>query len=270
MFGNKFNWSFYSGNRPFTITAANQLPNLNLWYNASTSSTTINGVSTANFNTAVSNGTLISSWTDLTGLGADANVNGGSGKRPAYATPIQNSLGAVQYTSASSTNFDINPAAWSQNLSGLTIYVVARPTTLSGLFPLVVSDTFLGIWWNGTNWTVGQSSGNNGTVTLTNDTTKFHQYGIIFNGAATGNSNRLKLRYDKANATLSYTGTVGTTTGSPSYWFFGGDNRGSAVNATFTTTYMDGYIGEVLIWTRALSTSEYLAAESYIANKWAI
>jgi len=130
MFGNKFNWSYFSGNRPFTITAANQLPNLNLWYNASTSSTTINGVSTANFNTAVSNGTLISSWTDLTGLGADANVNGGSGKRPAYATPIQNSLGAVQYTSSSSTNFDINPAAWSQNLSEIGRAHVWTPVTI--------------------------------------------------------------------------------------------------------------------------------------------
>ena len=158
-------------------TNPNVLPNLSLWYNASASTTTVNGVATNNFNVSVINGTSVSAWSDLSGGGHDSNVNGGSGKEPNYATPIQNGLGALLYTSANSENLDINPIAWSQNLSAFTVYIVARPTSLPATqFPLVVTDTSLGIWWNGTNWSVGQSVGNRGTVTVTNDTTKFHIY----------------------------------------------------------------------------------------------
>lgn len=250
----------------------NSLPNLSLWYNASASATVRNGVSTNNFQGAVVNGTSISKWVDLQAVAGDSNVNGGTGKEPNYSIPIQNGLGAVLYTAANSDNLDINPAAWSQNLSGFTIYVVSRPTsTPVTAFPLVVSDTSLGIWWNGTNWSIGQSVGNRGTVTITNDTTKFHSYGLVFDGSQTGNANRLQFRYDNAGKTLTFTGTIGTTTGTPAYWFFGGDNRGAvgAGNA-LTGTYMDGYIGEVLIWTRFLSTSEIGAVEYYINQKWGL
>jgi hypothetical protein len=247
----------------------NTIPSLNLWYNASASATIVNGVSTLNFGSAVINGSTIGTWVDLSKLGKDANVQGGTGKQPTYAIPVQNNLGAVLYNATNSNNLDINPAAWSQSLTGLTIYVLARPTSLpSGtVFPLTVSDTNLGIWWNGTNWTVGQGAGS-GTVTVTNDTTKFHIYGLVFDGNQTGNANRLQFRYDKSGKTLTFSGTVGANTGSPAYWFFGGDNRSSAVNATFASTYMNGYMGEVLIWTRALSSAELGAVELYLNTKW--
>ena len=168
-----------------------QIPNLNLWYNASASTTTVNKVSLNNFGTAVTNGTSIGTWNDLSGTGHPANVNGGTGKQPTYAIPVQNTLGAVQYASASSNNLDINPTAWAQTLSGFTIYILARPTSLPAtVFPLVASDTELGIWWNGTNWSIGHSVGNYGTVSVTNDTSKFHVFGLVYNGAGSGNAGR--------------------------------------------------------------------------------
>ena len=246
------------------------LPNLSLWYNASASTTVISGAAVNNFQSAVVNGGSISKWHDLQNVAGDSNVTGGTGKQPTYSIPVQNGLGAILYNSANSNNLDINPAAWSQNLSGMTIYVLARPTSLPGtVFPLTVSDTNLGIWWNGTNWSIGQGAGT-GTVTVTNDTTKFHIYGMVFDGTQTGNANRLEFRYDRSGKTLSFTGTVGTTTASPAYWFFGGDARGSVVNATFASTFMSGYMGEVLIWTRALSTAELGAVELYLNQKWGL
>lgn len=245
----------------------NTLPSLSLWYNASSSATTINGVSTNNFQGAVVNGTDISSWIDLQNIAGPSNVNGGTGKTPSYVIPIQNSLGSVFYNSAASENLDINPTAWSQNLSGFTVYVVARPTSFPGtIFPLIVTGTTnFGIWWNGTNWSIGQSAGNLGTVTLTNDTTKFHIYSLIFDGTQTGNANRLKFRYDRVQETLTFTGTIGTSTGSINYWFFGGNNRN--VGAT-QGTFMNGYIGEVLMWTRAINANEINQVENYIKTKW--
>lgn len=247
----------------------NTIPNLSLWYNASASSTTVNGVVTNNFQGAVVNGSTISSWIDLQNIGGPSNVNGGAGKSPTYAIPVQNGLGAVRYNAASSNNLDINPTTWAQNLSGFTIYTLAKPTSFPAtLFPLVTTgNTNFGIWWNGTNWSVGQSANNFGTITLTNDTAKFHIYSMVFDGSQTGNANRLNFRYDKTLQSLSYTGTIGTTTGSINYFFFGGNNRNVGATAG---TYMSGDIGEVMIWTRALSMSEQTSVELYLNTKWAL
>lgn len=247
----------------------NQIPNLNLWYNASASTTTVNGVATNNFQSPVVNGSTITQWIDLQNVAGPANVNGGGARAPTYTIPIQNGLGSVTYNAANQNNLDINPTAWAQNLAGFTMYTVARPTSFPAtLFPLVATGgTNLGMWWNGTNWSIGQSLGNFGTVSITNDTTKFHMYGYVFNGAQTGNANRLQFRYDKAGKTLTYTGTIGTTTGNVNYFFFGGNNRN--VGAT-SNTYMNGYIGEVMIWARALSTSEIASVETYLNQKWGL
>ena len=247
------------------------IPNLSLWYNGSASSTLVNGVSTQNFNAAVVNGSTISSWNDLSGAGHPANVNGGTGKQPSYTTPIQNGLGAVTYDSASSHNLDINPLAWMASLSGFTIYVLARPTNFPAtIFPLAVTDTSTGMWWNGTNWSIGCTAGNRGTVSITNDTTKFHRYGMIYDGSQTGNANRLRFTYDGVGETLSFTGTIPATTGSPAYMFVGGNNRGAGAGGATAGTYMDGYIGEVMIWTRTLTTSEQINVDNYLKVKWGV
>lgn len=245
------------------------IPNLSLWYNASASATVVNGVSTNNFQGAVVNGSTITSWIDLQNVAGPANVNGGASKAPTYTIPIQNSLGAVTYTAANGNNLDINPTAWAQNLSGFTMYTVARPTSFPAtIFPLVATGaTNLGMWWNGTNWSIGQSLNNFGTVTITNDTTKFHIYGYVFDGSQTGNANRLQFRYDKAGKALTFSGTISANTGSVNYFFFGGNNRN--VGAT-QGTFMSGYIGEVMIWTRALTTAEQSSVELYLNTKWAL
>lgn len=251
--------------------APNTIPNLNLWYNASVSSTVVNGVTKANFDVAVVNGTSLSKWKDLQAVAGDSNTNGGTGKNPTYTIPIQNGLGAVTYNSANLNNLDINPTAWAQNLSGYTVYVVARPTsTPVTAFPLTVSDTSLGIWWNGTNWSIGVTAGNRGTVSVTNDTNKFHIYGLVFDGSQSTNAGKLQFRYDLSGKTLTFTGTIPTTTSTPAYMYFGGDNRSGGAGGALAGTYMDGYLGEVLIWTRTLSTAELGAVELYLNQKWAL
>lgn len=247
------------------------IPNLSLWYNGSASNTVVNNANTANFDVTVSNGTAIGSWKDLSGTGHDANVNGGSGKKPSYATPIQNGLGAVQFSSISSQNLDINPIAWFDSISAFTLFVLARPISLPvNAFPLVVTESSGGIWWNGTNWSVGITAGNRGTVSLTNDTTKFHTYGIVYDGTQTGNANRLRLIYDNIQQSLTFTGTIPATTGAQNYMFFGGDNRSGGSGGALAGTFMNGYIGEVMIWTRALAPSELINVNTYLATKWAI
>lgn len=249
--------------------APNQIPSLSTWYNAATSATVVNGVSTNNFDTAnITNGTNIGKWNDLSGVSKPVSAFGSH--YPSYATPVQNGLGAVYYQSSGSDNLDINPISWiTSTLAGLTIYVVARPTVFSTkVWPLALTDTSLGLWWNATNWSVGVNSGNYGTVSLTNDGTKFHTYGYIYDGTQSSNATRLVLRYDRSPVSLSFTGTIPTTvTTAPAYLFAGGDDRNSG---TYKQTYMDGYIGEIMFWTRALTAAEITQVETYISTKWAI
>lgn len=247
------------------------IPNLSLWYNASASTTVVNGVTTNNFQGAVVNGSSISKWVDLQAVGGDANVTGGAGKQPTYTIPIQNGLGSVTYASASQNNLDINPIAFASGKAGITIYVISRPTSLPATqFPLVVTDNSLGMWWNGTNWSIGITAGNRGTVTVTDDTTKFHMYGMVYDGSQTGNANRLQFRYEKSAKTLTFTGTIPATTGAQSYMYFGGDDRSGGNGGALSGTYMNGYIGEVLIWQRALTSSEISSVELYLNQKWGL
>lgn len=45
---------------------------------------------------------------------------------------------------------------------------------------------------------------------------------------------------------------------------------GSGNNRNNPKSYMDGYIGELMIWTRALSASEISLVETYVSSKWGI
>lgn len=244
----------------------NELPSLNLWFNGSSSATTVNTTTTDNFNVPVTNGTSISAWKDLTKFGHDANVTGGVGPQPAYATNICNGLGMLEFTSANSDNLDINPIAWSQNLPGITIYVLARPTSYASQFPLAATEIGTGVLYDGTNMRVGAAGATATTSSFSKDTNKCHMFGMIFDGSQIGNENRLKFRINGEQQSLSFTGTVGTlTSSSASYFFVGGENRSG-----ITLGFMDGYVGEVMIWTRTLTFSEQLGVESYLRNKWGL
>jgi hypothetical protein len=244
----------------------NQLPSLNLWYNASASTTNINGVSTNNFSTAVVNGDPIVAWDDLSGTGHPANRSGGS-TFCTYVIPWLNGLGAVRFDPANLSNLDINPIGWSQNLSGFTIYVLAKANDYSALFPLAVNDTNLGIKFDGTYMAAGAAGGIGQAQGWALDTSAVHVFGMIFDGTQTGNDNRLNFRIDGVDQSLNFGATtVGTVTNSLStYFYVGGENK-----AGITLGFMNGYIGEVMMWTRALNLSEQLGVESYLSNKWGI
>ena len=251
----------------------NQIPNLSLWYNASASSTTVNNVATNNFQGAVVNGSSISKWVDLQAVGGDANVTGGAGKQPTYTIPIQNGLGSVTYNSANSNNLDINPiGSWAKLQSGFTIYSVLKITSLPAANKqIVVTDANLGHQWSGTYWQVGAAGGLATAQSTTVSTSAWTMHGMIFDGSFTNanqttqNNGRLKYRYNKTGQALTFSANPGTqTSNAATVMYIGGNNRNAP------TSYMDGYIGEILIWTRALTTVEISNVEYYLNQKWGL
>lgn len=244
------------------------LPSITLWYNSSATQT--NGVN--NFSSTPSDGTEITAWNDLSNVGQDANVNNSAGGNgPTYETNTQNGLSALWYQSADLCNLDINPlVGWAKAQTAFTIYVAHRVTSFSGAFPLVSTDTNGGFYYDGTYWQVGMAGGVSTAQSLSTDTANWHQFGVVFDGSKTDgdqttqNNLRLKFRVDGVPQALTFTSNPGTALGSPSVMYVGGNNR------NVPKQYMNGYIGEVLMWNRALSISEQLGVETYLRNKWGL
>ena len=264
-----------SGQESLKISGPGVLSNLSLWYNASSGQTLYNGVLTNNFQTnPVTDGTEITKWKDISGVGADANrYNQGAATGPTYKTNIQNGLSALLYSSANKNNLDINPiGTWEQNQTGFTIYVVGRWTTLgASAIQIAVTDDNVGHQWTGSYWKVGAAGGVATAQSTTINTNIWTIHGMIFNGSYTNadtalqNAGRLVYRYNRLPQTLTFSANVGTSTSNLSTVFYAGGN-----NRNTPKSYMDGYLGEILIWTRAITATEALQVETYIGDKWKI
>jgi hypothetical protein len=253
---NTFSSSFKAGRRPGVITDPTKLVNLQVWYNADISNTT-------NFGTAPANGGDVTAWKDRSGTGHDANQSGNNSVKPNWYQNVQNGLGVLRFN-GTSESLNINPIAFMQSLSGFTMMVVAKASSLSVTSDLTSSDVGgFRIFHDATHWGVS-TSGGTGTSTVTGDTTKFHIYSLIFNGAAADNANRLKFRYDGADQSMSFTGTVGTTTSATAARFY------MAVGSTGSANYFNGDIGEIVMFTRTLNSSEILNTEAYLKYHWAL
>lgn len=253
---NTFSSTFMAGHRPGVITDPTKLVNLQVWYNADVSNTT-------NFGTAPANGGDVTAWKDRSGTGHDCNQSGNASVKPNWYSNVQNGLGVLRFN-GSSEAMNINPIAFMQSLSGFTMMVVAKSSSLAAAFDLTSSDVGgFRIFHNGTNWGVS-TSGGTGTSTATGETTKFHIYTQVFDGTAADNDSRLKFRLDGTQQTLSWSGTVGTTTSASAARFY------LAVDSTGAAKYFNGDIGELLMFTRTLNTNELLATEAYLKYHWAL
>lgn len=258
------------------IIVPNQIPNITLWYNSSANQTSVSGVLTNNFQVnPLTNGSQITQWKDLSNVGQDANINNaGGGNGPTYQTSIQNGLSAAFYQSANQCNLDINPiGAWAKLQSGFTIYVVLKITSLPAATnkQIVVTDADLGHQWSGSYWQVGAAGGLATAQSTTVSTSAWTIHGMVFDGSYTNanqalqNAGRLVYRYNKAQQTLTFSSNPGTqTSNAATVMYIGGNNRNNP------KSYMDGYIGEVLIWTRALTPTEITGTENYLNSKWGL
>ena len=271
MFGSSFSRSFRAGQRPVTITSASQLPNLEVWYDASVAASTT-------FNSGViTSGTEITSWHNGGGL-TSHDWNSTGGKRPEWFSNIQNGKGVVRFnntTVGTPTGEDgdtdellsINPVAYLQSLPATTMVLLYRSLSTASGRRILTSTNTTGFQWgqNGTQYVGGHAG-----ATFTLDATaypvdtNFHHIVLTFDGTQTGNANRLKARLDGADTPLTFSGTVGTTTSASASSFYGG------VDSTGNSNYWIGDLGECLIFTRALTTSEILAVEQYLTTKWAV
>ena len=253
-----FNSGFRLGRKTgvVRITDPTQLTALQIWYNADVSSTT-------NFNSAPANGADISQWKDRSGTGHNANQSGNASIKPNWYANLQNGLGAIRFN-GTTESLNINPISFTQNLSGFTLFIVAKLGSLTGQRPLCGSDADgFKIDYDGVEnkWGV-KTSGGHADSNITGETGSFHVFGLVFDGAGATDADRLKFRYDGNQQALTFFSSPGTTTsGTATTFYVGQDTAGN---------FFQGEVGEMLMFTRALKGAEINSVENYLKSHWNI
>lgn len=216
-----------------------------------------------------SDGTTFTQWSDKSNYAHNANPIGGATTRPTYETNEQNGLSVVRFD-GTNDGLSINPYSELASSTGVTVFVVSKmaeeTVSVNNLDPRVFSTNVangLALYYNSTNnlWTVAGSSGI-GESTQTNESTLFKIHTLIYDGTQTGNANRLKYRYNGVQNTLTFTGTVGTTTSASINTLYIGNNN--------SANYWKGDIGELLIFSRTLTGTEITNVENYLTTKWGL
>ena len=254
-----FGDSFAIRQRPSSIYVP-PAPNpaaINVWYDASASSVPFvpNG----------NDGTAITQWTDSSKTAHNASPSGGgTTPRPIVKTNILNGNRIVRFDCVAQ-NLVVNNITWAQSLPGFTILCVAKFSSLTGTRTLCSTDqNGFKIFFNGTNMAVQTSSGT-GTSTVVGDTTKFHIFGLVFDGTQSNNATRLKFRYDKQQQSINFGATtVGSTTSASATQF----NMG--YYSTANSEYWAGDIAEFQLYTRTLTSVEISTAENYLSSHWGL
>lgn len=214
-------------------------------------------------------GDTFTQWTENNAGVRNANPIGGAVTRTSYETNEANTLSVVRFDGVND-GLSINPYPGLASKAGVTVFVVAKmaaeTVSENNLNPRVFSTNVangIALYYNSTSnlWTVAGSSGI-GESTQTNESTLFKMHTLVYDGTQTGNSNRLKYRYNGVQDTLTFTGTVGTTTSASITTLYIGNNN--------SANYWKGDIGELLLFTRTLTANEILGVEAYLTEKWGL
>ena len=229
-------------------------PTLEIWYDFSDNNTITFGTGTD----------IVEVNDKSTGTVKPANSTGG--KRPKQQTSYQNGL-SVSYFDGDNDVFTINPITNFQSLTGATMIVVGK-FNVTGTTQTMTQLGTTGVQRNA-NW-LGTTGGKyrvgmgQGLATTTTDVdTNFHIFTSVFDGTQTGNSNRLKFRIDSIERPLTFTQNVSGTTSSDTSVFYIGETANAIED-------LNGYIGEILLYTKTLNSTEIQNTEQYLKDKWNI
>jgi len=200
---------------------------------------------------------LITQWNDKSGTAKNANPSGGNGAKPAYeSSDLQNTHEYVKFDG--SDNLTINPFNEIDGAAAFTLLMVSTFDTVSGTEYLVDTTTGdLGIFSDAGTIKLTMN-GYAATTNKTVSTGAWYIHTLVYTG---GGSPSLVYRLNKSGATLSVTsGSVPAATGSTTVMTLG-NNDGK-------TAGLSGSIGEVIMFDKVLSSTEYENLENYLETKW--
>lgn len=252
------NFEWFSSIPAFVPTS---IANCGMWFDANDSGS----VSTTT--------SLVDQWNDKSGNAR--HVTATSSARPLYTSAAGSGLNNKRAVLFDGTTDALRRARVTQfqGLAGITIFSVGGRTAGT---PHGGSVVFHGFDANNRTQLLNNYLGDNkvyGQIGVTTDAGGTVDLGqqtlvkstLIFDGSLSGNSNRLKVRVNGRQLTLTFAGTVGTVT----------ESHASSKFALGTIDiaspfYVAGTMCEVIIYERALTEAEVLQVEAYLEAKWAV
>ena len=262
MFGT-FTQSMGFGERPSikqTITAANLTTIFGsanqLWYDFSNAgSSTYSPLPITVTNGASMTGAKDISFAASHGTNSVANFK--------YATNQSGTLSAANLTAGGFFNTN-GTTTFLSGLAGMTVIVACKPTVTGTTIYLCNTDQGdLQIFYSGGKWNVKCAGGTGASsVALSLNTWQIHSF--VYSGGGSTPAQKLRYRYNKADQTLSITGTIAATSGNSNDNYVWGAQDASSTNP------FKGYIGEVMLFNRALTGGEVAAIETYLGGKWGV
>ena len=225
------------------------LADLQIWYDGSDS---------VQFQpTGPSDEQLITQWNDKSGTAKNANPSGGNNAKPTFeSSDLQNTHEYVKFDG--NDNLTINPFNEIDGAAAFTLLIVSTFDTVSGTEYLVDTTTGdFGIFSDAGTMKLTMN-GYAATTNKTVSTDAWYIHTFVYTG---GGSPALVYRLNKSGATLSVTsGSVPAATGSTTVMTLG-NNDGKTAGLT-------GSIGEVIMFDKVLSSTEYENLENYLETKW--
>jgi len=225
------------------------------------------------FTPTPTSGDTFNQWVDSSASAHNANpIGGGSGPAPEWWSNQLNGLGGV-YFNGSTDGLSVNPLTDLQSVTGVTILLVAKSlnSSATGQYLQGGQDGNTGIFESflrqsgGTyDIAVGGGRATGGTVD-----TDPHIFSIVFSGSASSNNDKLQFRIDSSGQTLTFTNSPNATTSGLINYLFMGVSYTTAVSGVEQYFY-NGLLFDVLIYSRALNSSELTDVENYLANKWGL
>ena len=194
----------------------------------------------------------ITQWTDKSNFAHNANPNGGTAKPSYEDTVLQGGNGYLEFDG--NDNLSINPFSAITSATAFTIFIVSKLNTATGTqYFGSTNEGGLSVYSDGTNFKANVAGG---TATGPAIDTNWHIHTLVYDGANTS----LLYRLDKGN---DATATPGGSTQATADTYYIGARDPSTSNLT-------GYVGEVIMFSRVLSATEYSNVENYLSNKWGI
>jgi len=200
-------------------------------------------------------------WKDKSGLSNNAT---------AYNSPVL-TANAINGNPAIATN-NLPYFNGSVSVTGTTVTIFSVATTTRTL-PNGGSDQRLVSLENGANVDYGRTDGVIGLFNqyTTSSIATWRVSGPLASNAITANTPFLAVsKYDGTNAYLWKNGVAGTLASSASTGTFAVTKYGIGNQANPSGEYWQGYIGEVIIYTNALSDTQRQSVENYLMGKWGI
>lgn len=206
---------------------------------------------------------MVSQWTDLSGVAPPNNaLQATSGNQPTMLTDAINGEDVVSFNG---TNSYMTLTNGLNNLSsGASIFALIRPETASGAETLFTSGNagvtdMVSLQTTGTVATANFNNGATASSVITPSssltTNKYQILSVVHNGAASAGI--------EVNAVLKQSGTVqnlATTARTVT--------RLSVNSALTGSSYWQGRIAELLVYSRGLSSAETAAVNAYLMNRY--